>query len=331
MPTSAADRYLAFRAAQGRPPQLARHAVRARGLDFAVWTSPPVPGAVPLCCVNGGLLFDHKALWPTLAPLAAGRQLVLYDQRGRGASGAPPGVRAARIEHDGGDLAALRAAVAPLLARDADAPWDVLGHSWGGGIAMLGAAADARGVRRLVLVDPVGVVGDWLPGLHAAALARLAARGDGAAHDALAAFDPATLGEADPAGHAAYARAFYPAWFADGDLARLLAPPRAASVTGAAVAARLRRDGYDWRPALGALRAPTLVVHGEADALDVAVARATVAWLGRQAPADLVVLPGAGHMPFWEAPAAFFAAVETFLDAPILAPEPPTSDGRPHP
>jgi proline iminopeptidase len=118
---SARERYLAFRAAQGRPPRLERHTVRVRGLDLAVWTTPAdgaPPDAVPLCCVNGGLLFDHKVLWPTLAPLAAGRRLVFYDQRGRGASAAPPGARAARIEHDAGDLAALRAAVAPILGRD---------------------------------------------------------------------------------------------------------------------------------------------------------------------------------------------------------------------
>ena len=33
-----------------------------------------MPGySVPLCCVNGGLLFDHRILWPALAPLPASR------------------------------------------------------------------------------------------------------------------------------------------------------------------------------------------------------------------------------------------------------------------
>jgi proline iminopeptidase len=190
---------------------------------------------------------------------------------------------------------------------------------------MLAAAADA-GVRRLALADPVGVSGEWLPGLHDRALARLAARGDAEAHAALAAHPPAALADPDAAAHAAYARAFYPAWFADGDLARLFVPPRAASPTGAAVAARLRREGYDWRATLRALRAPTLVVHGEEDVLDVAVARATVAWLAGSVPTRLEVLGGAGHMPFWEAPTGFFALVQSFLDAPILAHEPAPPD-----
>lgn len=295
-------RFLAHRTASGRSPRLTRHTVRARGLDFAVWTSPPVPGAVPLIAVNGGLLFDHRSLWPTLAPLAARRQVVLYDQRGRGQSAPPPGVRAARIEHDAGDLPALREALG--LDR-----WDLLGHSWGGGIAMLAAAQDP-GVRRLVLVDPVGVAGDWLPGLHAAAVERLGHQ-DPAAADRLTALDPTALAEPDPERHADYAQAFFPAWFADPTLAPLLPTPRAVSPTGAAVAARLRREGYDWHQALRALSAPSFVLHGERDVLPAAQARRTVAHLPGS---RLAVLADAGHMPFWEAPDRFFPLVAAFLD-----------------
>jgi proline iminopeptidase len=272
--------------------------VVARGLRFAVWTTPAVPGTVPLACVNGGLLFDHASLWPSLAPLAAARQLVLYDQRGRGASQAPPGTRAARIEHDAGDLPALREALGLET-------WDLLGHSWGGGIAMLAAAQDAA-VRRLVLVDAVGPTSWWLPTMHAGALARLPAP----ERAELARLDPAALAEPDPARHAAYARAFAPAWFAEVELAPLFTPPLAESATGAAVAARLRREGYDWRDRLRAVRAPTLVAHGEADLLPVAVARELVALLP---DARLALVPRAGHMPFWERPETLFPLVEAFL------------------
>ncbi len=167
--------------------------------------------------MNGGLRFSHRSLWPTLAPLAARRQLVLYDQRGRGQSTAPPGVRAARIEHDALDLPALRAALGLP-------EWDLLGHSWGGGIAMLAAAHEAAaheraarpdaGVRRLVLVDAVGPTGDWLAPLHARALERLTLLNP-PARDALAALDPARFYEPDVTYHARYARAFSPAWFVD--------------------------------------------------------------------------------------------------------------------
>ena len=301
---SARARLVAFRRSLPPQPRLMRHTVRARGLDFAVWTSPEVPGATPLVCVNGGLLFDHRSLWPTLAPLAQDRQVIVYDQRGRGHSAPPPGVRAARIEHDAGDLPALRAALG--LDR-----WDVLGHSWGGGIAMLAAAEDRQAVRRLVLVDPVGVTGAWLPPLHAAALAHLEATNP-TARPALAALDPAMLAEPDPAAHAAYAAAFFPAWFADPALVTLMPVPSSASLTGATIAARLRRDGYDWSDRLRDPGIPTLVVHGANDLLPATMAEHTVAHLRT---ARLALIPDAGHMPFWEAPDTFFPLVRDFLNA----------------
>lgn len=312
-PGGARERWLAFRRTQPHTPSLTRVTVPVRGLSFAAWHTPPVAGATPLVCVNGGLLFDHALLWPALAPLAHTRQLWLYDQRGRGATGTPPGVTASRIEFDAGDLVALRTALG--LAH-----WDVLGHSWGGGIALRAAAQDTS-VRRLVLVDAVGVTSAWLPPLHDAGVTRLRARGQHAAAERLAALDPARLHAPDPDHHADYAQAFFPAWFADADFAARAVPPRAHSVTGAHVAARLRRDGYDWTDALGALRAPTLVLHGSDDVLPVAEAERTRHLLDRLGVrVTLQVLDGAGHNPFWEAPAAFFAAVESFLAAPDPAP-----------
>src|SRR5690349_7458263 len=156
----AREAFLAFRKSLPRPPRLTRTMVPVRGLELAVYTTPEVEGdRQPLLCVNGGVIFDHHLLWPALSPLAARRRLVLYDQRGRGASQAPPGALAARIEHDAGDIPALREALG--LAR-----WDVLGHSWGGGLAALGAARDPSGVRRLVLVDAVGPTSSWLARLQ---------------------------------------------------------------------------------------------------------------------------------------------------------------------
>jgi pimeloyl-ACP methyl ester carboxylesterase len=112
--------------------------------------------------------------------------------------------------------------------------------------------------------------------------------------------------------HAAYARALHRGWFADPSLADHLVPPRAESVTGAAVSARLRA-GYDWRATLRALSTPTLVMHGEQDALPPDVARELTALLPK---ARLELLPGAGHMPFWEAPELFFSLAESFLAGP---------------
>jgi len=296
---SARERFLAFRRAAPRAPHLEASTVHARGLDFAVYRTPDVPGTLPLLCINGGMVYSHILLWPALSPLAARRQLILYDQRGRGQSQAPPGARAARIEHDALDVRGLREALG--LPQ-----WDVLGHSWGGAIALLGAAEDRDGIRNLVLVDAVGLTPEWLAALHDVARARLT--GDALAR--LDAFDPLSLHDPEPGKQAEYNRALYPAWFHDGALGAMFSPPLARSETGAAVVARLRRDGFDWREAAARIRARTLLVHGTSDMIPVAQAERTATLIPG---AWLRLIPDAGHMPFWEQPDLFFRIVEGFL------------------
>ena len=184
--------------------------------------------------------------------------------------------------------------------------WDVLGHSWGGGIAMLGVASDQAAVRRLVLVDPVWGTSEWMAPLRQNVIARLA----GAERAAVEAIPEAALGTPDPQLHSSYSRAVYPAWFVDRDMASRFTPPDATSETGTAVLARLRREGYDWTARVRSISVPTLVIHGEDDALPLANFGAESYIVPH---ARLVVLPASGHMPFWEASREFFSQVVSFL------------------
>jgi proline iminopeptidase len=290
--------FVAFRKTLPRTPRLERQTVRVRGISFAVFTTPPVAGAVPLVAINGGMLYDHSMLWPALSPLAVKRQVILYDQRGRGASPAPADPLLSSIDDDAADVGALRRA---LGIRQ----WDVLGHSWGGGIAMLAVAADPAGVRRVVLVDPAWSTSAWMAPLRRNVIDRL----QGAQRDGVSRISEESLGEPDPALHSRYSQAVYPAWFADRELASRFAPPDAVSATGAATLARLRRDGYDWRPRVSVLSTPTLVIHGDADPLPLADSDDN-SYIGVSSTA--VVVPS-GHMPFWEAPQRFFSLVDSFL------------------
>lgn len=296
------ERFKAFKATLPRTPRLTASRVRARGLEFAVWTSPPVAGALPLLCVNGGMIYSHNLLWPGLAALAHTRQVILYDQRGRGASQVPPAPASSRVEFDAGDIPALREALG--IPR-----WDLFGHSWGGGIAMLAAARDLSGVRRLVLSSAVGSSGSWIASLHPDAVARL----DGPERHLLASLDPTALLAGDTDIHAEYSRALYPAYFADRALGRMFAPPNERSATGSAVAARLRREEYDWRADIASIRATTLLIHGTDDVLPARLASETATLI---ANVTVHLVADAGHMPFFEQPVEFFGTVLSFLDAP---------------
>jgi proline iminopeptidase len=225
--------------------------------------------------------------------------VILYDQRGRGESSEPPNPAESRIEDDADDLGALRRV---LGIRQ----WDVLGHSWGGGIAMLGAVQDRPGTRRLVTVDSVGPTSEWMRALRRNALARLT----GEMRNRLERIDEALLTSTDPEIHAEQAQAIYPAWFADEEMATRFVLLRKVNQTGAAVLARLRAQHYDWREAISTLQAPTLVIHGALDPLPV---ETSVQLASHLFSAKHAVIPDAGHMPFWEAPDVFFSLVESFL------------------
>jgi proline iminopeptidase len=296
---SSYSRLLAYRRTQPRAPRLEKQIVRARGIAFAVFSTPPVPGQRPLLAINGGMLFDHGMLWPALAPLAAHRPLVLYDQRGRGESSEPADPMATRIEDDALDVGALRRALGI-------AKWDVLGHSWGGGIAMLAAGADSAGIGRLITVDAVGPTSDWIPVLRRNALARLS----GEARKRLERIDERSLTSPDAEVHAEQTQAIYPAWFADPELADRFSLPRVVNQTGATVLARLRTQHYDWRREVSAVRSLTLVIHGALDPLPVETSLEIASLIAGSSHA---VIPDAGHMPFWEAPDVFFPLVERFL------------------
>jgi len=69
---------------------------------------------------------------------------------------------------------------------------------------------------------------------------------------------------------------------------------------------------WDWRPALHAVKAPALVIHGKLDFLSVESARE---WAAALPNPRLLLLDGSGHFPYVEVPERFFTAVEAFLQA----------------
>lgn len=297
--------FAAFRRTLPAPPPLAQTSRTLRGLPFALYHTPAVPGTVPLVCTNGGLIYDHRLLWPALSPLAERRQLWFWDQRGRGRTPAPPGLRAARFTHDIGDLAALIAALAESLG----SPVDTFGHSWGAGMTLAASAQAAAQVRRTALANCVGPTGAWRATLLANARRRLDDARRAAFDEALATLDA----DGSIAAHSAYSRALYPAWFFDPTFADVFQPPVATSETGAVVATHLYREGYDVTAHVRGYDRPALFVHGADDILPPAESQAMAA-LVRQPHVMLVA--DCGHLPFWERPRPFFETVETFLGAP---------------
>lgn len=257
----------------------------ADGTSIAVFGGGP---GAPILLVHG-TAGDHTT-FRVVGPILAGSRAVrAMDRRGRGASG---DVAPYAIEREFEDVAA----VADALAREAGAPIDVVGHSYGGRCA-LGAALLTDAIRRIVSYEgaPTPPGASYHPAGIEDRLRAALERGD---HDeALAAFmhDVVGMPDADLAAYRAD-----PIW-----------PVRAAAAPTILRELEAETDPAASLDALGRVRQPVLQVLGGAS-LPV-FAASTTALNERLADGRIVVIDGARHAAHHTHPDAFVAAVLAFL------------------
>ncbi|WP_034086759.1 alpha/beta fold hydrolase [Streptacidiphilus albus] len=259
----------------------------------------------PLLCLPGGPGRAAEYLGD-LGGLSAHRTLILPDTRGTGASARPADPASCRVDHLVADVEALRR----HLGLDRI---DLLGHSAGGSLAMLYAAAHPDRLNSLTLVDPsfaaVGLPSDT--GAEAVIAARAAEPWHAAAvtaHQHMRAAN--TFAEAAP-----YRFAFEPLMYGRwDDAARAHAaadPAQRALPVSEHYYKDYTPDTEALRHRLSALPCPTLLLVGELDLWPTAKSAAEAASLFPRV--RLAVQPGAGHYPWLDDPQAFTAMIEDFL------------------
>jgi proline iminopeptidase len=242
---------------------------------------------------------------------AAGRNLVMLQTRGTGDSAAPADTATYRCDRQVGDVEALRA----HLGLDR---MDLLAHSAGANLAILYAARYPDRIRRLVLLTPgLHAVGVTVTGAEEeAALARRSAEPWYPA--AVQARRVAAAGRDSVENLRRYAPFYYGRWDA---AARAHATaglePRAARI-GARYFGAGAFDPAATRAALAGLAAPVLIYVGELDFTPTPEVAARAVGLFPQA--ELVVLPGGGHMPWLDDPRHLAATIARFLTDGSAAP-----------
>lgn len=247
----------------------------------------------PLILLHG--LATTSRIWSHVAPgLRRTRRVIAVDLPGFGGS-SPVG--------PGFDLSAVaRRLVDGLAAAGVPAPYDLVGHSLGGGLALTIAAARPADVRRLVLVAPAGLSRP-LPG-GVARLLGISAHGALAVRRSLVPLTDFRRGRQALLAFAA----------ADGGA---LAPTEARLLVGASAGARrtpaalAEIAGADLRPLLSRAAMPLGVIWGTADRTVSARGLDVV----RDHRPDAVVrsIEGAGHIVMVERPGEFLAALEDLL------------------
>lgn len=242
----------------------------------------------PLVLIHG-LLVSHWIWRPVVKALAAEGEVIAFDLPGHG--------EADRPSPRAFDYTSLGLAhyCDRVLDRLGISQASVVGHSFGGAVALALAALHPERVRALLAVDPVALPfrlplsGQLVlsPGIGEALFKRVYSRGQLAAH-----FESA---------------------FADRSLAsdlyvdyywERLNRPGGRDATYAMIRAMA---GLDLSPLLGEIRAPTAVLWGQEDRIVPAAHAERIAALIAGASAQR--LPGCGHSPAEEMPAQFVEAV----------------------
>jgi pimeloyl-ACP methyl ester carboxylesterase len=269
-------------------------------------------GAPVVLCVHG--LGGSALNWGLLAPfLAPAHRVLAVDLFGHGGSGVPTGARPDAVPAD-------RRLLDRFVREVVGEPVVLLGHSMGGVLTVLQAAAAPETVRRLVLLSPPvpGTAGRLdpaiaaklaflrLPGVAAAAARKLAAlTPEQAVEQQLRQATP--YGDRLPADGVAAAVAEVRDRAARPDAAAGRAEQWAALLGTMALLARPRA----WRETLARIEAPTLWLQGADDPLAKAGPAAALA--ATRPDWSFEVRPGVGHLLAMEDPAWTADRITGFL------------------
>ena len=263
------------------------------------------PGRLPVLCLHGGPGVPHDSLEPLEDLATSGRRMVFYDQLGCGNSDQPSEPALWTMELFVDEVGAVRNALGLERVH-------LLGHSWGGMLALAYALTQPAGVASLILASTTASAPQWigeadrlraaLPPEVQAVLRLHEATGttdDPAYQDAMMVFyrrhvcrlpvwpEPVTRAF-ERLRHEVYGTMWGPSeFYATGTL----------------------RD-WDVRDRLGEIDVPTLVTAGRHDEATPLLAETIARGLSSS---ELVIFEQSAHMAHVEEPERFLEVLEAFL------------------
>jgi proline iminopeptidase len=259
----------------------------------------------PIVVVHGGPMLEHGYLQPHLAPLSDSFELVFFDQRLSGRSAPKVDPASVRIATFVDDIEALR------VALDLG-PIHLLGHSWGGLLAMRYGLRYPQNLRSLILISPMAASSElWLR--EEGVVAERVSDRDRQERDAVSATEEFADGK--PEAIEQMLRLSVRPQFHDPSKLRELqiyVPDDYQDRSAQFGAMGVDLESFDFHDELESLAVPTLIIYGAAEPGGPIGGAA----IDQRLPdSRRVTIPAAGHFPFLEQPQAFLDAVREFLAA----------------
>jgi len=259
----------------------------------------------PLIVIHGGPGLTQDYLLPQLNELAENNFVIFYDQRGCGRSTGEINEQTINIPTFVNDLDNIR------MAFNFDKV-SILGHSWGGFLAMCYAIAHPDALNRLILSSPIPASSEDFALFINERTRRISPYQD----EMTAIRNSREFREGNPDTIERLHRIIFRTYCylpEKADLLNLRMTP-VASINGAKIFELIRENtfnkSFDLRAALKALKIPTLVIHGDADPIPAITAQN----IHESIPGSTyVLLKNCGHFPYVEQPDTYFNSLKDFL------------------
>ncbi len=259
----------------------------------------------PVVLLSGGPGFDVDYILPVADFLPTGYQRVFLEQRGTGRS---------RVANMTADTMTLRLVVEDLEALRVQLKQErllLLGHSWGGMLAMAYASAHPDRIDRMILIGSGGPTLEFAERFADNIASRLRPED----LDARRYWDAPEKRSADPEKAALGAmKAIVPGYFFDRAKASAFAAELKDGTFHPAVNSLLMGDlskGYDLRAGLSKVDRPVLIIQGHQDPVSDKTADDIHALLSGS---TLRYINKSGHFPWIEQPEEFRRAITAFLN-----------------
>jgi proline iminopeptidase len=250
----------------------------------------------PVLLLHGGPGLSYEYLDALAAELAPGYRVAAYQQRGLEPSTSDGPFTVAQAISD--VLAVLDGLAWPRAL--------IVGHSWGGHLALRFAAAHPQRLFGALAVDPLGIVGDGgMAAFDAEMHARTPKEGRARAQEL---DQRAAAGEARDEDGLEVLRIVWPAYFADPESAPAMPPIRMSVEAYAGIMGDVTTGAEEVATELAASGVPYGVVAGAGSPMPWGQAARASADVAPQA--FLTVVAGAGHFPWLEVPGSVRAALQ---------------------
>lgn len=268
-------------------------------------------GPKTLVVVHGGPGGSLESVRPDFTRLAQGRTVIYYDQRGNGRSDLIDDEQRVGLKYQIADLDAVRRHF--KLEKIA-----LLGNSWGGFLISAYAAAHPDRIERLILDAPAPPRIEHLAQMAEDLNRRVKQRMSETEYRRIGRLYRTWHESDDPI---TACRAFYGGIMLAFSFDPGRIPPHKGELCAGNIEAVRRQQlvnqaiwrsigEFDYRAAVGVVKAPVLVIHGVADSIPQ---QGSEDWAKSFPNARLLLIQRTGHLAHLEQPDIFFTAVDQFL------------------